>query len=101
MRNLSTLSTFTLSMNTFVSSLPATPSPVTPFLRSGWGFDVGQNFARAAKDTPCEIAPNEYAKPGHVIAYIPENPESSLGFLRYGSGGKVRIHARRESIANL
>lgn len=50
-------------------------------------------------ETPIELAPTEYAKPGHVIGYIPENPASSLGFLKYGHNGKVRIHAPSDAIA--
>jgi hypothetical protein len=68
------------------------------YIKSGWGFDVGQNFARATVDTPIEIAPQEYAKPGHVIGYLAENPASSLGFLKYGHNGKVRVHVRKDSI---
>lgn len=76
-------------------------------LRAGFGFDVGRDFARAKFDTPAIIALDEYAQPGHHIAYIAENPDSSLGFLRIGgrSGlsasdprfGKVRIHARQDA----
>lgn len=68
------------------------------YITKGWGFDVGQDFARATEDTPIILAPTEYAKPGHVIGYIPENPGSSLGFLRHGHNGKVRVHVRAESI---
>lgn len=76
-------------------------------LRKGYGFDVGMDFARAKADTPAVIALNEYAKPGHYIAYIPEDPQSSLGFLRRGARlqmnesdprfGKVRIHTRQDA----
>ncbi len=76
-------------------------------LRAGFGFTVGQDFARAKTDTPAIIALDEYAKPGHSIAYIAENPASSLGFLRIGGRagmtandprfGKVRIHARQDA----
>lgn len=58
----------------------------------GVGFDVGQNFARAWADLPIDIKPDEYAKPGHVIGYIPGDPASSLGFLR---SPRVRVHVRR------
>lgn len=80
---------------------PLSSLPAAPYLRAGYGFDVGQNFARAGVDTPCEIAPKEYARPCFLVAYIPENPASSLGFLKYGSGGKVRIHTRKDAFANL
>lgn len=62
------------------------------YLKKGFGFEVGANFARASVDTPIDLAPDEYARPGHVIGYIPENPASSLGFLRHGTNGKVRVH---------
>jgi len=70
------------------------------FLLPGHGFDVGQNFARAPKDTetPIELSPTEYAKPGHVIGYIAENPNSSLGFLKYGTKGRVRVHCLQSAI---
>jgi len=68
------------------------------YIKAGWGFNVQQDFARAKVDTPIELAPSEYAKPGHVIGYIAEDAKSSLGFLRYGSKGKVRVHARLDSI---
>jgi hypothetical protein len=69
------------------------------YLRKGYGFDVGANFGRAMAETPIELAPTECAKSGHVIGYIPENPASSLGFLKYGHNGKVRIHVPSEAIA--
>ena len=66
----------------------------THTLKAGFGFDVGQDFARAKADTPARLAPTEYAKPGRVIAYIPADPSASLGFLKYGNrDGEVRIHA--------
>lgn len=67
-------------------------------LKSGWGFDVGQNFARATVDTPIEVAVKEYAKPGCVIGYIAEDPKSNLGFLRHGTNGKVRVHCRLDAV---
>ena len=72
---------------------------MTHILRKGYGFDVGANFARASADTPIELAPKEYAQPGKVIGYIPENPASSLGFLRHGTNGKVRVRVLATAIA--
>ena len=69
---------------------------ITHVLKSGWGFDIGQNFARASKDTPIRLAPEEFAKPGHVIGYIAPDPTSSLGFLRYGA--EIRIHVRKDAV---
>lgn len=72
----------------------------THTLKSGFGFDVGQDFARATADTPARLAPQEYAKAGRVIAYIPANPNSSLGFLKYGDrNGEIRIHALATAFA--
>lgn len=69
------------------------------FIRPGYGFDVGQDFARAKLATPIELAESECAKPGCVIGYIPENPQSSLGFLRIGHNGKVRVHVLRDAVS--
>lgn len=74
----------------------------TAVIRKGWGFDVGQNFARANEDTPVELAESEYAGgPRWVIGYIAENPAASLGFLKYGHQGKVRCRLERRSIAQV
>lgn len=69
-------------------------------LKKGYGFEVGQNFARATQDTPITLVPSEYAKPGCVIGYIAENPSSSLGFLKYGHDGKIRVHTLAGAIAD-
>lgn len=63
---------------------------------AGWGFDVGQNFARASENTPIELAPKEYARAGCVIGYIAGNPESRLGFMR---SARVRVHVQKRAIA--
>jgi len=65
------------------------------FIKKGWGFNVDYDFARAAENTPIELAPTEYAKPGHVIGYIAGNPASSLGFLRRA---RVRVHVRKDAL---
>ena len=68
------------------------------FIKAGWGFNVGQDFARTVIDTPIDVAPKEYAKLGYVIGYIAADPASSLGFLR-GFGGKpVRVHVRKDAL---
>ena len=41
----------------------------THVLPAGYGADIDANFWRAKEDTPVYLAPEEYAKPGHVIAY--------------------------------
>lgn len=63
----------------------------------GWGFDVGQDFARAVEDTPIEIDESAYAKPGHVVGYIAGNPKSTLGFLRHP---KVRVHVQKQALSD-
>jgi hypothetical protein len=71
---------------------------IPAILLAGHGFDVGQDFGRAALDMPADLDRSQYAKPGCVIAYIDANPASSLGFLKYGDrNGKIRIHAREQA----
>jgi hypothetical protein len=65
------------------------------YIKAGFGFDVGQDFSRVAADTQIELAPGEYAKPGHVIGYIAGNPSSKLGFMQ---SPRVRVHLRRSGI---
>jgi hypothetical protein len=70
----------------------------TATLIAGWGFDVGQDFARAETDTPIELAPDEFAKPGHVIGYIKGDLQSPLGFLRRT---RVRVHVTKQALKEL
>lgn len=75
------------------------------FIKPGFGFTVGQDFARATNPTPIELAPSEYAQPGNVIGYIEADPKSSLGFLRNGAScgshvGKVRVHVLASALAD-
>ncbi len=65
------------------------------FIRKGWGFHVGQDFARATRDTPIELAPDEYAERGSVIGYIEGDPKHSLGFMRHK---RVRVHVQRQAL---
>ena len=67
-------------------------------IKARYGFHVGQDFARLSVDTPIELAPLEYAKPGHVIGYIQGNKNSSLGFLRTD---RVRVHVSRDCLSEL
>lgn len=66
-------------------------------IKAGYGFDVQHDFARAKVDTPIELAPGEYAKPGCVIGYIEGDPNSSLGFMR---GKRIRVHVQRSALAD-
>ncbi len=70
----------------------------TYFIRKGYGFDVGRNFARAGVDTPITLAPDEHALKGYAIGYIAENPSSNLGFLKYGTKGLIRCHVLQSSL---
>ncbi len=72
------------------------------YIKAGWGFDVEQNFARAVIDTPIELDEKAFSgSPRYVIGYIAENPASTLGFLKYGHNGKVRVRIDRASIGEL
>lgn len=65
------------------------------FIKQGFGFDVGYDFARAVSDTPIELAPKEFAKPGFVIGYIAGDMQSRLGFMRRD---RVRVHVRKDGL---
>ncbi len=49
------------------------------YIKAGFGFTVGYDFARAAVDTPIEVDPAGYAEPGHVTGWIAGDPGSKLG----------------------
>jgi hypothetical protein len=49
------------------------------YIKQGYGFNVGQDFARAAKDMPIEI---RVRQGGFTYGTIAGNPESILGFMR-------------------
>jgi hypothetical protein len=69
---------------------------MTFYIQDDSGFDVGANFDRACGDTPViRFGHDEYAKPGHCIAYIAGNPNSRLGFMR---SPVVRVHVRKNAI---
>jgi hypothetical protein len=68
------------------------------YIKAGNGFDVEQDISRVTADTPIELAPAEYAKPGHVIGYIAGDPASKLGFMR---SPRVRVHVRRDGITEV
>ena len=69
------------------------------YIKSGWGFDVGQNFARAVVDTPIELDEKAFSgSPRYAIGYIAAIPSSTLGFLRYGDNGRIRVRIDRASL---
>ena len=67
------------------------------YILKGYGFHVGNDFARARTDTPIELAPKEYAKPGHVIGYICGDAASPLGFMR---SLRVRVHVQVSALTS-
>lgn len=69
-----------------------------PYIKTGWGFDVDVNFARATEDTPIELAPDEPAKPQFIVGYIAGHPEHPRTFMRYD---RVRVHVQKRAVANL
>jgi hypothetical protein len=60
------------------------------FIKQGFGFTVGQDFARAVTDTPIEID-HKAKHPRCIFGWIAGDKQSSHGFLRGGSSGKVRV----------
>jgi hypothetical protein len=65
------------------------------YIRAGYGFDVGYDFARAWDNLPIELAPAENAAPRHIIGYISGDPNSKLGFLR---DKRIRVHVPKTAI---
>ena len=65
------------------------------YIREGCGFHVGQDFDRVTCDTPIELAPKEFALPGHVIGYIAGDPASRLCFMR---APRIRVHVRKSAL---
>jgi hypothetical protein len=68
---------------------------MSAYIRAGWGFTVGNDFARAKVDTPIEVDPKEYALPRHVVGYIAGDPNHALGFMRYKL---VRVHVSVDAL---
>jgi hypothetical protein len=65
------------------------------YIQDDSGYDIGANFDRACGDTEVRLAPEEFAKPGHVIGYIAGNPASRFEFMRHPV---VRVHVRKSAI---
>ena len=67
----------------------------TPYIRAGYGFDVGYDFARAWDNLPIELAPTEHAAPRHIIGYIEGKADHPCGFLREK---RIRVHVCKNHI---
>lgn len=67
-------------------------------IKSGCGFDVEVNFARAKSDIPITLSPLEYAKPNCIIGYIQADPSSPLHFMRRGEEKGVRVHVDKSAL---
>ena len=52
---------------------------MTTFIPRGYGFNVGQDFARASEDT---LINEPRFERGCIYGYIAGNPKSALGFMR-------------------
>lgn len=68
---------------------------MSTYIKKGYGFSVGQDFARAWNDLPITIDPDAYTKPGFVVGTITGNMGSALGFLRHTS---IRVHVTKLGI---
>ena len=69
------------------------------YIRVNRGFHVGQDLGRVSRDTPITLAPDEYARDGHVIGYIPAMTERPEAFLRIGNRhGLIRVHVAKDCI---
>lgn len=62
------------------------------FIPKGYGFNVGQDFARATEDTYLEV---DTKRDCWIYGYIAGNPQSSLGFLR---PNRVRVRVRCDCV---
>ena len=58
----------------------------------GWGFNVGQDFARAIEDTPIKIVETRGST---VYGDIAGDPNSSHGFMR---APRIRVRCAIQSI---
>lgn len=71
------------------------------YIKAGFGFNVGYDFARAAADTPFEIDVGGFPKKGYLFGWIAGNPNSALGFLRGNRDGKVRVCVRQDGVGEV
>jgi hypothetical protein len=73
---------------------------MTTYIKQGFGFTVGYDFARATVDTPLAIDAGAFPKAGYVFGWIAGNPDSRLGFLRGNREGKVRVCVRKDGLGD-
>lgn len=62
------------------------------YIKKGYGFNVGQDFARAPQDMPIEI---DAVQGCWVYGYVAGNSQSSLGFMR---ATRVRVRVRNDCL---
>jgi len=77
------------------SDIEASPAPTTA-IGAGWGYEAGQNFARAQNPVPIELEPSIGPS---VYGWIAPNPQSSLSFLR--GPGMIRVKVLRRAITEM
>ena len=72
---------------------------MTTYIKAGFGFNVGYDFARATVDTPLEIDERHpFPRKGYVYGWIKGNPYSNLGFLR---PALVSVCVRKDGVGGL
>ena len=64
----------------------------------GFGFTVGQDFARARANIALEIDASAFPQKGYVFGWIAGDKASALGFLRGNAQGKVRVCVRKDGL---
>jgi hypothetical protein len=64
------------------------------YIKRGFGFNVGQDFARAQTDL---VVNEPKSDRGFIYGYIVGDPQSSLGFLR---SPKVSVRVRQDATIN-
>jgi hypothetical protein len=70
-------------------------------IKQGFGFKVGYDFARAAKDTPFAIDKGAFPKAGYAFGWIAGQPNSALGFMRGDRAGRVRVCVRLDGLREI
>lgn len=68
-----------------------------PYIKRGFGFTVGYDFARAVEDTPIELDAGG-SHPRVVYGWIAGNPDSKLGFMR---APRIRVAVDRRDLGGV